>query len=66
MWQMTLDELTTEAFEPNGQYNRLTGLMTWICPLCGQPVGIHSDGSIHEEGWLYKREECKNGHKIKR
>lgn len=62
---MTLDELTTEAFEPNGKYNRLTGITDWMCPLCGNVVGIHSNGSVHEEGWLYKCDQCKNGHMIR-
>lgn len=64
MWQMTLDELITEAFKPNGKYNRLTGLMDWFCPMCGEVVGIWSNGSVHEEGWLFRRDKCKNGHRI--
>lgn len=64
MWQMTIDELTTAAFEPNGKYNRFNGITDWFCPICGMVVGIHSNGQTHEEGWLYKRDTCKNGHRI--
>lgn len=62
MWQMTLDELTVEAFAPNGRYNRFTGITDWFCPLCGEVVGMYSNGQVHEEGWLYKRDKCRNGH----
>lgn len=64
MWQMTWDELLTAAFEPNCKYNRLKGITDWFCPICGMVVGIHSNGQTHEEGWLYKRDTCKNGHRI--
>lgn len=64
MWQMTIDELITSAFEPNGKYNRLNGITDWFCPICGMVVGIHSNGQTHEEGWLFKRDTCKNGHRI--
>lgn len=64
MWQMTLDELTVEAFAPNGRYNRFTGITDWFCPLCGDCVGMYSNGQVHEEGWLYKRDKCRNGHAV--
>lgn len=64
MWQMTIDELTTAAFEPLGKYNRFNGITDWFCPICGMVVGIHSNGQTHEEGWLFKRDTCKNGHRV--
>ena len=64
VWQITLDEISEEAFKPNGKLNWRNGMTDWFCPLCGECVGIHSNGQVHEEGWLYKRDECKNGHKI--
>lgn len=64
MWQMTWDELDAEAFKPNDVYNRVNGLIDWFCPVCGQVVGIESTGTVHEKGWLYKRDKCKNGHII--
>ena len=64
MWQMTLDELEQASFKPNGKYNRLNGIMDWFCPVCGEVVGIYSTGQTHEEGWLYNRDTCRNGHGI--
>ena len=64
MWQITIDELVEEAFKPNGKLNWRNGIEDWFCPLCGELVGIYSNGSTHEEGWLYKRDKCKNGHNI--
>lgn len=64
VWQITLDEITEEAFKPNGSYNWRNGITDWLCPLCGGIVGIHSNGKVHEEGWLYKKDECKYGHKV--
>ena len=65
MWQITLAELTADAAEPIAKHNRLNGVTDWFCPFCNLVVGIESDGSVHDKGWLYKRDECKNGHPIK-
>lgn len=64
MWQIRLDEIDEDSFPPNGRYNWRTGLTDWLCPLCGEVVGIESDGSVHEKGMIYQREQCKNGHAI--
>lgn len=65
MWQIRLDEIIGEPVLPNGKYNWRNGITDWFCPLCGQVVGIESDGTVHEKGWIYKRDECKNGHTVK-
>ena len=56
--------ISEEAFKPNAKLNWRNGMTDWCCPLCGECVGIHSNGQVHEVGWLYKRDECKNGHKV--
>lgn len=65
MWQMTWDEILTDESEPYGKTNRLNGITDWFCPVCKYVVGIYSDGSVHNEGWLFKQSTCKNGHRIK-
>ena len=64
MWHITLNELINSSFQPNGKYNRHNGIMDWFCPVCGQVVGIESTGTVHEAGWMYRRDCCQNGHKI--
>ena len=64
MWQMTMLELISDSYKPEVKYNWANGLSDWFCPVCGQCVGIYSNGQTHNEGWLYKRDECKNGHRI--
>ena len=64
MWQITLDELMKASFPPNGKLNWHNGTQDWFCPVCGAVVGIYSNGQTHEEGWLYKRDKCKNGHVV--
>ena len=57
MWQITLEELTADSFKP---IKTLIHFGSWAyeCPICGAPVGIYKD----EDGMIYKRDECKNGH----
>lgn len=64
MWQMTLEELTTSSFKPNGKYNRFNGIMDWFCPVCGEHVGMTNDQSVHKERLEYRRSKCRNGHVI--
>lgn len=65
VWQMTWDELEAESFKPNnGKLNWRNGIMDWFCPICGEVVGIESDGSVHDKGFMFKRDECRNGHRI--
>lgn len=65
MWQMTLDEYLTEEFEPYGKKLRPNGITDWFCPVCTYLVGMYSDGSVHNEGWIFKQPTCQNGHRIK-
>ena len=62
MWQITLDEIMNTAFAPNGNYEWRKGIWTYFCPLCGSAVGMFSDGTVHAEGCLLKRDKCPNGH----
>ena len=64
MWQMTIDELISEAFAPEGSRNWRSGMTDYFCPLCGGCVGMYSDGSVHQEGWMMIRDACRNGHRI--
>lgn len=68
MWQMTWDELDQESFKPvskGQQYSwHHNGLTHWFCPVCGEHVGITNDQSVHKERLEYKRNKCRNGHKI--
>lgn len=65
MWQMTLDEFENESFEPyEKDCGRANGITDWFCPVCRQCVGMYSDGSVHNKGWLYKRSRCSNGHRM--
>lgn len=60
MWQMTWDELMTDSFKP---IRKLIHIGSWgyECPVCGQVVGLYRT----DEGWLIKRDACRNGHKVK-
>ena len=64
MWQIRLDELDNEAFLPNGKLNWHNGIFTWFCPLCGQVVGMESDGSVHEKEVFFRKDACPNGHSV--
>lgn len=59
MWQITWDEYGKDAFRPVRKPMHI-GSWSYECPLCGMPVGIYRI----DEGMIYKRDQCKNGHKI--
>jgi len=61
MWQMTWDEIDCDKVKPKEQHNP-SGSIYYRCAICGQPVGIYGPRGFHEEGWLYKRDKCENGH----
>ena len=60
MWQMTWNELLADSFEPVKEFMHI-GSWAYTCPVCGLPVGIYRT----DEGFILKRDECKNHHKIK-
>lgn len=62
MWQITLDELTGDAFRPK-QSRTLSGTI-YRCEICGAPVGIYGPRERHEHGWVYRRDKCENGHAV--
>lgn len=59
MWQMTLEELIADSFKPVRQPIHL-GSWSYDCPICGASVGIRTA----TEGFIYKRDICKNGHVV--
>lgn len=64
-YQMTMAEMFDESFKPIRLHETIKGRTSFNCPICGWLVGIYSDGSVHKEiGWMYKREQCKNGHAV--
>lgn len=63
MWQMTWDEYGKDDVKPIEQRN-LSGSIYYKCGVCGSPVGIFGPKEFHEEGWLYKRDKCENGHVV--
>ena len=65
MWQITLYELDEDKVKPKKAYNSPSGTFHYSCGICGEPVGIHSRNCRHiADGWLYKRDCCKNGHAV--
>ncbi len=63
-WQMTLQELTEDNYRPTARENPANGVTDWFCPICGMVVGIHSNGTVHDAGWLFQRDVCRNGHAV--
>ena len=59
-WQMTLNELIDDSFRPTKTMIHF-GSYGFECQICACPVGLYrpADG-----GMVYKRDECKNGHKV--
>ena len=65
MWQITLYELNEDKVKPKKAYNSPSGTFHYSCGICEEPVGIHSGNCRHiTDGWLYKRDCCKNGHAV--
>lgn len=60
MWQMILDEMMAESFSPVREPMHI-GSWAYVCPICKSPVGIYRS----DEGMVYKRDKCKNGHAIR-
>lgn len=66
-YQITWEEI----LEPDKEWTAIPepaperGLIDYFCPVCSDVVGIYSTGTIHEKGWMYRRETCRNGHKIR-
>lgn len=58
-WQMTFDEMMSDSFRPKTEPMH-QGAWAYVCPVCGNAVGIRRV----VEGFVYKRDECKNGHKV--
>ena len=63
-WQMRLEELEGKSFVPAPKTNPRNGMTDWFCSVCGNCVGIYSNGRVHDEGWMYKRKACINGHEV--
>ena len=66
MWQMTMAELTQDSFKPVKQFMH-HGAWGYSCPVCGAAVGIYYEPNWYHDNrpeWAYKRDECKNGHKV--
>lgn len=63
-YQMTLLEMFDDHFIPVAESHLDRGLIDYFCPVCNAPVGVFSTGDIHKWGWLYRRDECRNGHTI--
>jgi len=64
MWQITINELVHDSYQPKGINDRVSGLTRWFCPVCDTVVGLYSTGTVHDKGWLIKRDQCRNGHNI--
>ncbi len=63
MWQITLEELGADKVKPKRTRNP-SGCINYICGICLEPVGIFGPPSYHEQGWLYRRSTCPNGHVV--
>ena len=61
MWQMTLSEIDCDKVKPIEEPKPNRSIYYW-CAICGKAVGIFGPRSFHEQGWLYKRDICENGH----
>lgn len=64
MWQITLYELDQDKVKPVRAYNSPSGTHHYTCGICSAPVGIFGPKGFHEQGWLYKRDCCQNGHAV--
>ena len=64
MWQITLYELDKDKVKPKRGYNSPSGTFHFVCGICGEVVGIHADKCPHLEGWILRRDCCKNGHAV--
>lgn len=42
----------------------LHGSVYYRCGICGEFIGIYGPKGFHEEGWLYKKHKCDNGHVV--
>lgn len=64
-WQMTLMELDRESVQPIKKLFHF-GTYSYDCPICGDCVGFWRDPKFDKvtNGFTYKRDECKHGHKI--
>lgn len=58
-YQMTMTELLQDSFRPRVEPMHM-GSWAYVCPVCNAAVGIRRV----QEGFVYKRETCKNGHNI--
>ena len=58
-YQMTFDELLNDSFRPIMEPIH-QGSWGYICPVCKCTVGIRRV----QEGFVYKRDVCKNGHRM--
>lgn len=63
-WQITIDELLEPSRKPKTYFTPMPGCTGYCCGICREAVGLYSNGTTHDEGWLYKRETCRNGHEI--
>ena len=59
-WQITMRELLGESFQPTKSMIHF-GSWGFSCQICGMPVGIYRPA---DDGLIYRREECSNGHKV--
>ena len=68
VYQLTLADLDDLGpVSPLRKHEIIRGQYYYYCPmpLCGECVGIENDGTVHRElGFIYKRDICRNGHKI--
>lgn len=64
-YQMTLEEmLDPSPKKPTRERGVAPGTFCYRCPICEAIVGIKGAETYHEPGWLYRRDQCKNGHDI--
>ncbi len=63
MWQITWDELDQDEVRPITEHSQ-SGSIAYRCGICGEYVGLYGPHGFHVEGWLIKRDRCKNGHVV--
>ncbi len=60
-YQMDLFDLDDKTYQPiRYKVNPFSISTLYLCPKCREHVGAYVDG----DGWIIKKDECKNGHKM--
>ena len=62
-WQMPLDELDRDSFQPVKKLMHF-GTYYFECPCCGELVGLYRDKKYDPVtfGLYFRRDKCLNGH----